>query len=80
MRAECSYCKPDNHNKLIYKQIIPSAIQQESIMTRIWELPSGHDPQPKDERRHAERRSPWPTVIYSKSERRRHPDRRKTPR
>ena len=24
-----------------------------------------------------ERRSPWPTVIYTKSERRKHPDRRK---
>jgi len=55
-------------------------LQQETIMTHIWELPSGHDPQPKYERRHAERRSPWPTVIYSKSERRRHPDRRKAPR
>jgi hypothetical protein len=44
-------------------------------MTRIWELPSGH--QPKDDRRHGERRSPWPTVIYTKSERRKHPDRRK---
>jgi len=47
-------------------------------MTRIWELPSGH--QPKDDHRHGERRSPWPTVIYTKSERRKHPDRRKIPR
>ncbi len=51
-------------------------------MTHTWELPNGHSTshQPATDRRSGERRSPWPTVIYTKSERRKHPDRRKTPR
>lgn len=49
-------------------------------MPHNWELPSGHSSNTGNERRIGERRSPWPTVIYTKSERRRHHDRRKMPR
>lgn len=51
-------------------------------MTHNWELPNGHSTGHaiSTERRSGERRSPWPTVIYTKSERRKHADRRKSSR
>lgn len=55
---------------------------REKIMLHNWELPNGHSTSSTapTERRTSERRSPWPTVIYTKSERRKHPDRRKSSR
>ncbi|MEW9900437.1 hypothetical protein ABWL39_17600 [Chitinivorax sp. PXF-14] len=49
-------------------------------MTREWHHVLPDPLHPPQDRRIGERRSPWPTVIYNKSERRRHPDRRKLPR
>ncbi|MBB5017364.1 hypothetical protein HNQ59_000628 [Chitinivorax tropicus] len=46
-------------------------------MTREWHHVLPDPNQPLQDKRIGERRSPWPTVIYTRHERRKHPDRRK---